>query len=150
MRTVPPHRTVYSNIHYGEEFNHDWHASQRICAPDYFDRYLFYGIPTGGLADVDLRSFLEHFHEQSEEEATTALGTLFDRSSAKGAMEKLRPFEAVLALLSNILEFLWTIRVYLPERHTYRFETRVLRPILGDTKVSYHLLTRRTRQPLSE
>jgi hypothetical protein len=85
---------LYSNYHYGQESIPGWHAAQRICAPDYFDRYFSYGIPIGDLADAELRSFLEHLHEQSEEEAAGALDTLFKLSTPKRVVEKLRPLEA--------------------------------------------------------
>jgi hypothetical protein len=85
---------LYSNYHYGQESIPGWHAAQRICAPDYFDRYFSYGIPIGDLADAELRSFLEHLHEQSEEEAASALDILFKHSTPKRVVEKLRPLEA--------------------------------------------------------
>lgn len=85
---------LYSNYHYGQESIPGWHAAQRICAPDYFDRYFSYGIPIGDLADAELRSFLEHLHEQSEEEAVVALDALFELSTPKRVVEKLRPLEA--------------------------------------------------------
>jgi len=84
---------LYSNYHYGQESILGWHAAQRICAPDYFDRYFSYGIPIGDLADTELRSFLEHLHQQSEEEAAGALESLFELSTPKRVVEKLRPLE---------------------------------------------------------
>lgn len=85
---------LYSNHHYGRDWIPRWRKAQRICAPDYFDRYFSYGIPIGDLADTELQSFLEHLHEQSEEEAAGALDTLFELSTPKRVVEKLRPLEA--------------------------------------------------------
>jgi hypothetical protein len=85
---------LYTNYHYGQESIPGWHAAQRICAPDYFDRYFSYGIPIGDLADAELRSFLDHLHEETEDEAANALDTLFDHSTPKRVVEKFRPLEA--------------------------------------------------------
>ncbi len=90
----PPIERLYSNYHYGRESIRGWHAAQRICAPDYFDRYFSYGIPIGDLADAELRLFLEHLYEQSEEEAVGALDLLFELSTPKRVVEKLRPLES--------------------------------------------------------
>ena len=87
---------LYSNYHYGQESIPGWHAAQRICAPGYFDRYFSYGIPIGDLADAELRSFLRQLHEQSDEEAADALDTLFELSTPKRVVEKLRPLETTL------------------------------------------------------
>lgn len=87
---------LYSNYHYGQESSPGWHAAQRICAPNYFDRYFSYGIPVGDLADADLKGFLSGVVGMSEEEARTALLRLCETSTAKRFMEKLRPLETTL------------------------------------------------------
>jgi hypothetical protein len=88
---------MYSNYHYGTESIPGWHAAQRICAPHYFDRYFSYGIPVGDLADSDLRSFLDHLPELSEEDAAVALTGLFEKASPKRVIEKLRPLETTFS-----------------------------------------------------
>lgn len=92
---------LYSNHHYGTESIPGWHAAQRICAPDYFDRYFSYGIPIGDLADADLRGFLDRLHELSDEEAATALMELYEQANPKRVIEKLRPLEATFDVATS-------------------------------------------------
>ena len=87
---------LYSNYHYGQESLPGWHAAQRICAPNYFDRYFSYGIPVGDLADADLKGFLTGVVDMTREESAAALASLYESSSAKRFMEKLRPLETSL------------------------------------------------------
>lgn len=87
---------LYSNYHYGQESLPGWHEAQRICAPNYFDRYFSYGIPVGDLADADLKGFLTGVVDMTEEDAAAALAGLYESSSAKRFMEKLRPLETTL------------------------------------------------------
>ena len=84
---------LYSKYDYGRVSIPGWRAAKRICARDYFDRYFLYGIPIGDLADAELQSFLQHLREQSAEEAAGALDTLFELSTPKRVVEKLRPLE---------------------------------------------------------
>lgn len=87
---------LYSNYHYGHESIPGWHEAQRICAPNYFDRYFSYGIPVGDLADADLKRFLSGVVSMSEEESAAAVAHLYETSSAKRFVEKLRPLESSL------------------------------------------------------
>lgn len=84
---------TYSNTHWGPEWVAEWHAAQRICAPDYFDRFFSYGIPIGDLADADLRTFLGQVTSRTDDENAEAVRALFDKASAKRVIEKLRPLE---------------------------------------------------------
>jgi len=84
---------IYSNTHWGPEWVAEWHAAQRICAPDYFDRFFSYGIPIGDLADADLRTFLSQVTSRADEENAEALRALFEKASAKRVVDKLRPLE---------------------------------------------------------
>ena len=89
---------LYSNYHYGPESNPGWHGAQRICAPNYFDRYFSYGIPVGDLADADLKGFLAGVATMKNEDAAADLANLYEAATAKRFMEKLRPLESSLDL----------------------------------------------------
>ena len=76
---------IYSNYHYGTESIPGWHAAQRICAPDYFDRFFAYGIPIGDLADADLSRFIDRLQGQTEPEVAQTLGALYKSRAPLGS-----------------------------------------------------------------
>jgi hypothetical protein len=84
---------LYSTYHYGREAIPGWRDSQRICAPDYFDRFFAYGIPIGDLADAELREFVDRLNAETEEEVAEALGSLYDKSTPQRVIQKLRALE---------------------------------------------------------
>lgn len=85
---------LYSNYHYGHESIPGWRAAQRVCAPDYFDRFFSYGIPVGDLPDADLRTFLAQLAVQTNEQAAQGLLALYEKASPKRVVKKLRALEA--------------------------------------------------------
>jgi hypothetical protein len=85
---------LYSNYHYGHESIPGWRAAQRVCAPDYFDRFFSYGIPAGDLPDADLRTFLAQLAVQTDEQAAQGLLALYEKATPKRVVEKLRTLEA--------------------------------------------------------
>lgn len=87
---------LYTNYHYGPESLPGWRASQRICAPDYFDRFFSYGIPVGDLADADLRGFTGRLEVGTREDTARALGTLYTLAAPPLVIQKLRQLETAL------------------------------------------------------
>jgi hypothetical protein len=85
---------LYSNYHYGQESIPGWRAAQRICTPDYFDRFFAYGTPAGDLRDADVRAFRHHLSNQSNELTAQELSALYDKATVKRVIEKLRAVEA--------------------------------------------------------
>jgi len=91
---------LYTNYHYGVESIPGWTDSQRICAPDYFDRFFSYGIPIGDVADTDLRDFIKQLRSGTSEQIAEALGILYENSSPQRVIQKLRPLETGLDAIS--------------------------------------------------
>jgi|SRR5579862_373217 len=95
-KLFPRIERIYSNTHWGNEWLATWHAAQRICAPDYFDRFFSYGIPVGDLADADIRAFLSQASTQTEDPVAEGLVALYEKATSQRVIEKLRRVETTV------------------------------------------------------
>jgi hypothetical protein len=87
---------IFTNHHYGAESIPGWRKDQRVCAPEYFDRFFSYGIPLGDLSDSDFKDFLQRVSQGDSAQTFTGLRELINSSSAERVVQKLRGIEKTL------------------------------------------------------
>lgn len=56
--TFPRTGALWTNSHYGADWDQEWASTQRISSPEYFDRYFSYSISTEEVGDAELTELL--------------------------------------------------------------------------------------------
>jgi predicted KAP-like P-loop ATPase len=86
------HDMQFSSAPYAET----WYRQQRICSPQYFERYFSYNVYTGQISDIEFNEFINQTDTLSVTQITELMGLIVADSSGKRFMEKLRFIEKKL------------------------------------------------------
>ncbi len=86
----PRLESIYSNTHYGHEWNSEWEAHQRICSEKYFQRYFSYSVPRGDLSDIKMNSFLNNLEHKSLEESILEFESFINEKNVENFISKMR------------------------------------------------------------
>lgn len=89
-RLFPKFSGLLGDSAYGPEWLESWSKEQRVCSPDYFDRYFTYAVPVGDVSDSCILQFLRTLSEESVEESAAKLHVLIDSRNADKVIQKLR------------------------------------------------------------
>ena len=81
---------VFSNSHYGSEWEKQWEENQRVCADKYFQRYFSYSVPKRDFSDIKLNNILENMSNQSFEQSNAAIIELINKDNVGVLIAKLR------------------------------------------------------------
>lgn len=55
----PKLNSIYDNVLYGSDWEQEWSEKQRICSPQYFQRYFTYAITSRDVSDQEINDILE-------------------------------------------------------------------------------------------
>ncbi|EKU41282.1 P-loop NTPase fold protein [Lysinibacillus capsici] len=86
----PRLESIYSNTHYGHDWNSEWEAHQRICSDKYFQRYFSYSVPRGDLSDIKMNSFLDNLEHKSLEESILDFEDFINEKNVVNFISKMR------------------------------------------------------------
>ncbi|XRD24239.1 P-loop NTPase fold protein [Lysinibacillus fusiformis] len=86
----PKLESIYSNTHYGHDWNSEWEVHQRICSDKYFQRYFSYSVPRGDLSDIKMNSFLDNLEHKSLEESILDFEDFINEKNVVNFISKMR------------------------------------------------------------
>lgn len=86
----PRLEAVYSNTHYGSDWEGTWATAKRICSISYANRYFSYTIPLDDVSDQEIQDFIERISGISFDEAPQAVAQLVNQRNAEVVISKLR------------------------------------------------------------
>lgn len=88
----PRMATAYAKNHapHGQDFERVWQEGKRIASSGYYNRYFSYGIPSGDISDVHLKTFFTDLPNLTEDEVSRQLRDWLADQSAATLVQKLR------------------------------------------------------------
>lgn len=86
----PKLEAVYGNTHYGSDWGKNWREAQRICSPEYFQRYFSYAIPTDDIPDRIINKIIDTSSKCDFENANRLFKQLLTTQNAERIIQKLR------------------------------------------------------------
>jgi len=95
-KLFPQLETVYRNTAYPDRSYAEWNRNQRICSPQYFNRYFSYCVIKGELSDLSFDKFISDLSLLKEDEIQTSLNKLMEDSTWDNLIQKLRLIEKEL------------------------------------------------------
>lgn len=81
---------LFSNVSYGNEWEQIWSDRQRICSPQYFQRYFSYAITKNDISDIVMNELLEYSELYSVEDTVFYIKEMLTRNNAHILVSKLR------------------------------------------------------------
>ena len=88
---------------YGPDWHERWAREQRICSPNYFNRYFTYAVPADDVSDTVMQNFIDDLAKQSVETIVQNLHRIVDARNASKVIFKLRERENDLNEHDSIL-----------------------------------------------
>ena len=76
--------------------NETWKKEQRVCSPDYFDRYFKYAVLTGEVPDVIITTFLSELQTKTVEQIKELLIEILVKYNEDKVVQKLREREKTI------------------------------------------------------
>jgi hypothetical protein len=86
----PKFNSIFRNISYGKESEIKWAEKQRICSPQYFQRYFTYAITTKDVSDKAIKELLIFSEHNSPEEIVYKIKEILTYKNAETFISKLR------------------------------------------------------------
>ncbi|NRR20213.1 P-loop NTPase fold protein [Brevibacillus sp. MS2.2] len=86
----PRLQSIYSNTHYGSDWENSWAAEKRICSKSYATRYFSYTVPQDDISDQQLEEFISKINRMSIDEVTLGIAQIVNHRNAEAVISKLR------------------------------------------------------------
>ncbi|AOV07995.1 KAP family P-loop NTPase fold protein [Sporosarcina ureilytica] len=97
----PRLNSVFGNNYYGGSSELIWSEKQRICSPQYFQRYFTYAISTKDVSDLAINELLIFSEDHSEEEIVNKIKAILSDKNAETFISKLRRLSKNFTLLQS-------------------------------------------------
>ena len=86
----PKLNKVFRNSNYGSEWETKWSETQRICSPQYFQRYFTYAITNKDVSDTALNELLKYSESHSTDDIVKKIRTIMTVKNSSTLISKLR------------------------------------------------------------
>ncbi|MEL3971168.1 P-loop NTPase fold protein [Rossellomorea oryzaecorticis] len=97
----PRLNSVFGNNFYGGSSELKWSERQRICSPQYFQRYFTYAITTKDVSDIAINELLKFSEDHSEEDIVNKIKGILSDKNAETFISKLRRLSKKFTLLQS-------------------------------------------------
>ncbi len=86
----PKLNSIFGNNYYGGDSELIWSEKQRICSPQYFQRYFTYAITTKDVSDLAIKELFNYSEESPPEEIVNRIEGILTDKNAENFISKLR------------------------------------------------------------
>ncbi|GEN30977.1 hypothetical protein HNQ35_001442 [Cerasibacillus quisquiliarum] len=86
----PKLNNIFNNVHYGSDWEQEWSEKQRICSPQYFQRYFTYAITSRDVSDQEINAILELSTNYSVDVVVDKIKEVMNKRNAETFISKLR------------------------------------------------------------
>ena len=86
----PKLETIYGNTHYGNDWEKSWREAQRICSPEYFQRYFSYAVPMDDIPDQTIAQIINTSSRGNFENTNKLFKRLLTNQNSERIIKKLR------------------------------------------------------------
>lgn len=97
----PKLNNAFRNVHYGGNSELKWGEKQRICSPQYFQRYFTYAITTKDVSDLAINELLKFSEHNSPEDIVCKINGILSDKNAETFISKLRRLSKNFTLLQS-------------------------------------------------
>ena len=97
----PKLNNVFQNVNYGREWEMKWNEKQRICSPQYFQRYFTYAITKKDVSDIAINELLENCEFNSTNHIVSKIKAIMTNENAETFISKLRRKSKSFTLLQS-------------------------------------------------
>ncbi|MGX9933484.1 KAP family P-loop NTPase fold protein [Virgibacillus salarius] len=97
----PKLNSVFGNNFYGGDTELKWSELQRICSPQYFQRYFTYAVTTKDVSDLAINELLEYSEYSSPEEIVNKIKEILTDKNAETFVSKLRRLSKKFTILQS-------------------------------------------------